>query len=87
LHKENLRDNMTNMELVLNMLAEVSATDLSKENDPIGVAASAKVAKQGGSVAKVAREQYEKQSGRKVVTPLNAKNLKALSEKEGGEEN
>jgi len=86
LKKENLRDNMTNMELVLNMLAEVSATDLSKENDPVGMIASAKVAKQGGSVAKAAREQYEKQSGKKVVTPLNAKNLKALKDKEGGDD-
>jgi len=86
LKKENLRDNMTNMELVLNMLAEVSATDLSKENDPAGIVESARIAKQGGSVAKAAREQYEKQSGKKVVTSLNAKNLKALREKEGGEE-
>ncbi|MDR2571002.1 MAG: hypothetical protein LBD23_12055, partial [Oscillospiraceae bacterium] len=75
LKKENLRDNMTNMELVLNMLAEVSATDLSRETDPLGMSESAKVAKQGGSVAKAAREQYEKQSGKKVVTALNAKNL------------
>ena len=87
LKKENLRDNMTNMELVLNMLAEVSATDLSKENDPAGIVESSRIAKQGGSVAKAAREQYEKQSGKKVVTSLNAKNLKALKEKGGGEEN
>jgi len=80
LKKENLRDNMTNMELVLNMLAEVSATDLSKEIDPLGMTESAEVAKQGGSVAKAAREQYEKQSGKKVVTSSNAKNLKALGE-------
>jgi hypothetical protein len=46
---------------------------------------SAKVAKQGGSVAKAAREQYEKQSGKKVVTALNAKNLKALKDKSGGD--
>jgi len=82
LRKENLRDNMTNMELVLNMLAEVSATDLSRETDPLGMTESAIVAKQGGSVAKAAREQYEKQSGKKVVTSLNAKNLKALGNKE-----
>jgi hypothetical protein len=85
LKKENLRDHMTNMELVLNMLAEVSATDLSKETDPIGITESAKVAKQGGSVAKAAREQYEKQSGKKVVTALNAKDLKALKDKEDGD--
>ena len=86
LKKENLRDNMTNMELVLNMLAEVSATDLSKENNPIGMAESSKIAKQGGSVAKAAREQYELQSGKKVVTSLNAKNLKALKSKDEDED-
>ena len=85
LKKENLRDHMTNMELVLNMLAEVSATDLSKENNPIGMPETAKVARQGGSVAKAARLQYEKQSGRNVVTPLNAKNLKELPSKDGGD--
>jgi len=85
LKRENLRDNMTNMELVLNMLAEVSATDLSRETDPLGMTKSAKVAKQGGSVAKAAREQYEKQSGKKVVTALNAKNLKALKDKGDGD--
>ena len=71
---------MTNMELVLNMLAEVSATDLSKESHPFGMAETARIAKQGGSVAKAAREQYEMQSGKKVVVSLNAKNLKALKE-------
>ena len=85
LKKENLRDNMTNMELVLNMLAEVSATDLSKENHPTGMDESAKIAKQGGSVAKAARKQYESQSGKKVVTPLNAKNLKSLKNKTDGD--
>jgi len=85
LKKENLRDNMTNMELVLNMLAEVSATDISRETDPLGMTESARVAKQGGSVAKAAREQYEKQSGKKVVTVLNAKNLKALKDKGDGD--
>ena len=58
---------MTNMELVLNMLAEVSATDLSKENNPIGMAESSKIAKQGRSVAKAAREQYELQSGKEYL--------------------
>lgn len=86
LKKENLRDNMTNMELVLNMLAEVSTTDLSKEANPSGIVESAQVAKRGGSVAKAARQQYEKQSGKKVVTPLNAKKLKALKDKEGGDD-
>jgi len=81
LKKENLRDNMTNMELVLNMLAEVSATELSKETDPLGINESAKIAKEGGAVAKDARESYEKRSGKKIVTSLNAKNLKALKDK------
>jgi len=85
LKKENLRDHMTNMELVLNMLAEVSATDLSRETDPVGMSESAKVARQGGSVAKAAREQYERQSGRKVITPRNAKNLKSLKDKDGSD--
>jgi len=86
LKKENLRDNMTNMELVLNMLAEVSATDLSRETDPLGMTESAKVAKQGGTVAKAAREQYEKQSGKKVVTSLNAMTLKALDKEESDDQ-
>jgi len=81
LKKENLRDHMTNMELVLNMLAEVSATELSKQSDPFGLDESAKVAKESGAVAKDARESYEKRSGIKIVSPLNAKNLKALKEK------
>jgi len=86
LKKENLRDHMTNMELVLNMLAEVSATELSKDTDPIGMVESAKVAKEGGSVAKDARESYEKRSGKKIVSPLNAKNLKALKgDKDGAD--
>ena len=78
LKKENLRDHMTNMELVLNMLAEVSATELSKDTDPFGIQESAAIAKEGGSVAKDARESFEKRSGKKIVSPLNAKNLKAL---------
>ena len=80
LKKENLRDHMTNMELVLNMLAEVSSTDLSGESNPFGMDETAEVAKQGGSVAKAARQQYEKQSGKNVVSPLNAKKLKGIKE-------
>jgi len=83
LKKENLRDNMTNMELVLNMLANVSATELSKDIDPVGMAETSAVAKQGASVAKDARVSFEKRSGKKIVTPLNAKNLKELK---GGDE-
>ena len=65
---------------------EVSATDISKETDPLGITESAKIAQQGGTVAKAAREQFEKQSGKKVVTALNAKNLKALKSKEKGDD-
>ena len=84
LKKENLRDHMTNMELILNMLAEASATDLSKETDPIGMMESVSVAKHGGAVAKAAREQHETRTGKKIVSPLNAKNLKTLKGKEDG---
>ena len=85
LKKENLRDHMTNMELILNMLAEASATDLSKETDPVGMMESAGVAKHGGAVAKAAREQHETRTGKKIVSTLNAKNLKVLEAKEGGD--
>jgi len=74
------------MELVLNMLAEVSATDMSRDSDPVGIDEVTKVAKQGGAVAKDARKSYERRSGKKIVSPLNAKNLKELKEKEDGDE-
>jgi hypothetical protein len=80
LKKENLRDNMTNVELVLNMLAEVTTTDFSRQDAPETMAEHQAVAKRGGSVAKVARVQYEKQTGRKAVSPLNAKNIKMLAD-------
>jgi len=75
LTKENLRDNMTNTELVLNMLAEVAATDISIERQPLGFNESAQVAKEGAKVARVAREQIEKSTGKSAVSALNAKNL------------
>jgi hypothetical protein len=75
LKKENLRDNMTNTELVLNMLAEVAATDISVERRPVGFAESAEVAKEGAKASKVAREQIEQSTGKKVISPLNAKTL------------
>jgi len=75
LKKENLRDNMTNTELILNMLAEVSATDISIVQQPVGFNQSADVAKQGAQVAKVAREQLELSTGKKVISQLNAQNL------------
>jgi len=74
LKKENLRDNMTNTELVLNMLAEVAATDISIVREPAGFNESAKVAKEGAQTAKVAREQLEKSTGKSAVSKLNAKN-------------
>ena len=76
LKKENLRDHMTNTELILNMLAEAATTDFAKEKNPQGMNETAKVAKQGGSVAKAARKEYELQSGKDVVSPLNALDLK-----------
>jgi hypothetical protein len=79
LKKENLRDNMTNTELILNMLAEASTKDISVATHPKDFEESKKVAKQGGNVAKVARKELEAKTGKKVVTSLNAKDvLKAL---------
>lgn len=73
LKKENLRDNMTNIELILNMLAEASTKDISQALSPETFEQSKKIAAQGGNVAKVARQELEVQTGRKVVTSLNAK--------------
>ena len=78
LKKENLRDNMTNTELVLNMLAEVAATDISIVKQPKGLEESSDVAKRGAMAAKVARLQIEKDTGKNVVSKLNAKNIKEL---------
>jgi hypothetical protein len=79
LKTESLRDNMTNLELVLNMLAEASTTEISKEKQPSTLAENAKVAKQGGSVAAAARKKLELQTGKKVVSKLNAKNIKSIN--------
>ncbi len=75
LKKENLRDNMTNLELVLNMLAEASTTEISKEKEPVGLYENKDIAKKGGGVAKQAKLEIEKQTGKPVVTSKNAKNL------------
>ena len=75
LKKENLRDNMTNTELILNMLAEASTKDISQAVNPKDFEESKKVAKQGGNVAKVAMKELEAKTGKKVVTPLNAKSV------------
>lgn len=72
LKKESLRDNMTNMEIALNMLAEASATELSKQRNPQGFNQQKRVAKDGGSVAKVARNQLEKKLGHGVITSAKA---------------
>lgn len=77
LKKENLRDNMTNIELALNTLAEAAVTEISKQQQPKGFRQSAKVAKSGGSVAKAARQQLETQLGRSVISPVNAKQVLA----------
>lgn len=78
LKKENLRDNMTNIELVLNMLAEVTTTALSKQEKPVTFKESKKIAKEGGTVAKNARTDIEGRLGRSVISPLNAKDKPAL---------
>ena len=79
LKKENLRDNMTNTELILNMLAEASTKDISQAVEPQNFDESKKVAKQGGNVAKVARLELEAKTGKKVVTELNAKSVLSKS--------
>ena len=72
LKKENLRDNMTNLEIAFNILAEASATELSRQRDPHGFHQQAQVAKDGGSVAKAARNQLESQLGHSVISPAKA---------------
>lgn len=75
LKKENLRDHMSNLELVLNMLAEASTTEISKEKKPKGFVESKIVARQGGTIAGNTRREIEEKSGKKVVTTQNAKSL------------
>ena len=89
LHKENLRDNMTNIELALNTLAEASATEISKSRNPKGFKASAEVARQGSRIAGDARNKLEAQVGHSVISPSKAadylppaKEVKALPEGE-----
>ena len=73
LHQENLRDNMTNEELVMNMLAELTTTNITKEEHPQTMSEHARVAERGGSVARVAKEAFEEQTGKKVVSSLRMK--------------
>jgi hypothetical protein len=79
LKKENLRDNMTNTELILNMLAEASTKDISQAVNPKSFKASQKVAQQGGNVARVALKELEEKTGKKVVTSLNTKDVLGLN--------
>ena len=88
LKKENLRDNMTNEELILNMLAELSTTSITKAKNPQTLDENKQCAKEGGNVARVAREELESKTGRQVVSPLSAKRFfKAQQPKKSLEDN
>lgn len=88
LKKENLRDNMTNEELILNMLAELSTTSITKAKNPQTLDENKQCAKEGGNVARVAREELESKTGRQVVSPLSAKRFfEAQQPKESLEDN
>lgn len=78
LKKENLRDNMTNMELVLNMLAETSSTEISKSKEAGGFKEAKDSVIKGGNIAKMAREQLEMETGRKIISNQNAKEIRKL---------
>jgi hypothetical protein len=78
LKKENLRDNMTNKELVLNMLAELSTKEISETTNPESFPEHEDVARRGGNIAKDARLKLEAETGRKVVSPLNAKSIRSI---------
>jgi len=75
LKKENLRDNMTNLELVLNMLAEATTTEISKEKKPEGLSENKKIAKEGGTIAGNTKKAIEEKTGKKIVSNKNAKDL------------
>ena len=78
LKKENLRDNMTNMELVLNMLAETSSTEISKSTNEKGFNNAKQSVIKGGNIAKIAKEQLEKETGKKVISNKNEREIKNL---------
>ena len=86
LKKQNLRDNMTSTELILNMLAEASTKDISQAHNPTTFNQSKTIAKQGGNVAKVARMALEKQTGKSVISSDNATMLRRLSQKKQQDE-
>lgn len=75
LRTESLRDNMTNLELVMNVLAEASTTEISKKEQPRTLAHSRQIAHRGGGVAGAARKELEAQTGQAVVSPVSAKKL------------
>ena len=79
LKKENLRDNMTNMELVLNMLAETSSTEISKSKKRKGFKEAEDSVIKGGNIARIAKEQLERETGKKVVSDKNAKEIRKLN--------
>jgi prophage antirepressor-like protein len=80
LKKESLRDNMTNLELVLNMLAEATTTEISKEKEPKTFAQNREIARQGGEIAGNTRKEIETKTGKKIVSPLNVKKVLNISE-------
>ena len=80
LKKENLRDNMTNTELVLNALAEISTTEISKATNPQGITEATDATIQGGNIARNARESLEKQIGHSILSPLNSNTPKLLDD-------
>jgi len=81
LKKENLRDNMSNLELVLNMLAEATTTEIVKDENPKGFPANVEIVRRGGAAAGRARREIEKETGKPVITVKNAKSLKLISKK------
>lgn len=87
LKKENLRDNMTNTELVLNMLAELSTKQISETNNPESFTDHIEVAKQGGNIARNARLELEEKTGRSAISPLNAKSVLQINSSEESEKN
>ena len=86
LKKENLRDHMTNLELVLNMLAEATTTEISKEKNPKTFGDNKRIAKQGGTIAGNTRREIEAKTGKRIVTNQNAKQLDKNKNKEIGSE-
>ena len=85
LKKENLRDNMTNLELVLNMLAEATTTEISKEKKPKNFNENKNIARQGGTIAGNTRKEIEAKTGKKVVSSISAKKLSATQNKKNKE--